>query len=226
MTMLQPLLTPAEHDRIAATIRAAEATTSGEIFAVAARASDGYRFIPLLWAALVTLIGGTLTAFLWPLVAGLFAEREGWGDPVIWLSAQSLGVGQFVVFLGLAALTLVPALRVRLVPKAIQFARCRRHATEQFLAHNLHATKERTGVLIFVSMAERFATILADEGIAAKVDDEVWADIVEALVARIVEDDLAGGFETAIAACGAVLAEHVPPSATAENELPDRLVEI
>ena len=74
MTHPTPLFSDAEHERIAAAIRNAESATSGEIFAVAARASDGYRFIPLLWAALVTLIGGTLAAFLWPLLAGLLAD--------------------------------------------------------------------------------------------------------------------------------------------------------
>ncbi|MEM7566115.1 MAG: TPM domain-containing protein, partial [Pseudomonadota bacterium] len=198
--------------------------TAGEIFAVAARSSDSYRFIPLLWAALATLIGGTLAAFAWPLVSGTVSQ--GWGENAAGVSAQALALGQIAVFVCLALLTLVPAVRLALVPKPVQFARCRRHATEQFLAHNLHVTEARTGVLIFVSMAERFATILADEGIAEHVDDAVWAEIVEDLIARITEGDLAGGFEAAIAACGAVLAEHVPPGVMSENELPDRLVEI
>ncbi len=220
------LLSPAEHERIAAAIRAAEAKTAGEIFAVVARSSDDYRFIPLLWAALATLVGGTLAAFVWPLASTALIDGGEWGGEGGTLSAQALAIGQIAVFVCLALLTLVPAVRLALVPKPIQFARCRRHATEQFLAHNLHVTRERTGVLIFVSMREHFATILADEGIAEHVDDAVWADIVENLIARIVADDLAGGFEAAIMACGAVLAGHVPPAATSENELPDRLVEI
>ncbi len=220
------LMSAAEHERVAAAIRQAEAKTAGEIFAVAARASDDYRFIPLLWAALATLIGGTLAAFAWPLVSAALTDGGDWGSGAAALSAQALAIGQIAVFVGLALLTLVPAIGLALVPKPIQFSRCRRHATEQFLAHNLHVTRERTGVLIFVSMREHFATILADEGIAQHVDDAVWAAIVEELIARIVADDLTGGFEAAIAACGTVLAEHIPPGATSENELPDRLVEI
>ncbi|MEM7566650.1 MAG: hypothetical protein AAF321_05400 [Pseudomonadota bacterium] len=125
------LMSAAEHDRIAAAIRRAESLTAGEIFAVAARSSDSYRFIPLLWAALATLIGGTLAAFAWPLVSGTVSQ--GWGEGAAGASAQALALGQIAVFVCLALLTLIPAVRLALVPKPVQFARCRRHATEQFL---------------------------------------------------------------------------------------------
>lgn len=202
-------MTPQEHERVARAIRAAEERTAGEIFAVLARSSDDYRFIPVLWAALATLLGGFLAALVNPLA-----------------SAGSLAIGQFVAMLVLSGIASIPRLRPYLVPAAVKRHRAARHAMEQFLAHNLHATPERTGVLVFASLAEHHAAIVADEGIDAQVDEGVWIEIVDRMTERLAEGQVAEAFEEAIAACGEVLAEHVPPSAVSENELPDRLVEV
>jgi putative membrane protein len=225
------LLTPAEHERVAAAIRAAEANTSGEIFAVAARASDGDRILPVLWAALATLLGGILAGLLWPYIAALTSGAPGWTAQSDDLapaasSAPSLAAGQAFVFAMLAALSQIPKLRSFFVPRRLRERRTHRHAMEQFLAHNLHATQARTGVLVFVSVAERTAIVIADKGIHDRVDPAVWADIVRDLTAQVAEGRLSDGLTAAIAACGRVLAEHFPPGLSDENELPDRLVEI
>ena len=138
-------LSAAEHAQVSAAIRAAEARTSGEIFVVVARQSDDYHMLPVLWAALAALAGGFVAAALEPGMA-----------------AGSLALGQAAVFVLLAALSLIPQLRIHFVPRAVQTARAEAHAREQFLAHNLHVTPSRTGVLIFVSLLERHAEIVAD----------------------------------------------------------------
>ena len=202
-------LTPAEHGRIAEAIRAAEAETSGEIFVVVASASDDYRMLPFLWVALATLGGGFVSAAIFPTIA-----------------AGSLAIGQALVFLALVALAAAPKWRIHFVPQAVRHARAEAHAREQFLAHNLHATPSRTGVLIFVSLAERHAEIIADAGIAAHVPDDFWEKTVDALTAEIAVGRLADGLVHAVAACGKALSEHFPPAARNVNELPDRVVEI
>ena len=122
--------------------------------------------------------------------------------------------------------SLWPSLRIRLVSKRMRYRRAHENAVRQFLARNIHLTKARTGVLVFVSLAERYAEIVADEGIDAKVPQEAWNGIV----ARLLEDARAGrlteGYETAIAAVGALLAEHFPRRADDANELDAHLVEI
>ena len=60
-----------------------------------------------------------------------------------------------------------------------------REAMRQFFAQGLHKTENRTGVLIFASVAERYAEIVADAGINAKVTPEVWDQAVAALIAGI-----------------------------------------
>jgi putative membrane protein len=83
-------------------------------------------------------------------------------------------------------------------------------------------TRNRCGILIFVSMAEHYARVIADEGIAQKVHQVEWQAAIDALIGHIRGGRIAAGFVAAIERCGAVLATYAPPDGTA-NELPDRL---
>ena len=126
----------------------------------------------------------------------------------------------------LALLWLAPALRIHLVPRRLRYRAAHDNAMRQFLARNVHVTAARTGVLIFVSLAERYAVVLADSGIDARVDQQVWNDVVRKLTAKAAGDLLAEGFIEAVEAVGAVLAEHFPVTPGDVNELDDHLVEI
>lgn len=113
-------------------------------------------------------------------------------------------------------------LRLGLVHSAVKRGRAHRAALEQFVVRGITRTRNRTGVLIFVSLAERYARIIADEGIAAKVHNAEWQGAVDALTAHMRDGRVALGFIAAIERCGAVLAAHAPPDGS-PNELPDRL---
>jgi putative membrane protein len=202
-------LSPEDRGRVAAAIRRAEERTSGEIFVVVAAQSGDYRMLPILWGALAALLGGFVAAALNPDMA-----------------AGSLALGQGFVFLLLAAAALVPPWRVHFVPRAARHARAAARAREQFLAQNLHATQSRTGVLIYVSLAEHHVEIIADTAIDQKVPKDFWQGIVDLLTAEIAAGRLAHGLVLAVEACGAALAEHFPRRPDDRNELPDRLVEI
>src|ERR1700677_3707753 len=82
--------------------------------------------------------------------------------------------------------------------------------------------QNRTGVLIFVSLAERYARILADDGIAQKVHAADWQAAVDALIGHMQEGRIAAGYTAAIERCATVAAAHAPPDGSA-NEVPDRL---
>jgi putative membrane protein len=207
--MVKRLVEAADRRRIVEAIRAAEAKTSGELFVAVAGASDDYRLLPLLLAALVTLLGGFVAAILSPGIA-----------------AGSLALAEGAAFVLLACLAIAPGARVLLVPRAIRQARASARAREQFLAHNIHGAPSRTGVLIFVSLAERHAEIVADTAIDAKVKEDFWREIVDKLTSEIGEGRLADGLVHAVKACGDALAAHFPPLAGDANELPDKLVEV
>ena len=198
-------ITAHDHARISAAIRQVEARTSGELVCVLARASSEYAAAPLLWAGLTALLAP------WPLIH--FTQ---W--PV-----RSLFAAQIVIYIAALVLFSSRWLRIALTPRATRRSFAHRAASEQFMTRRVSHTRGRTGVLIFVSLAERYARIIADEGVAAKVDQTEWQGAIDALTAQMREGHVAEGFLAAIAICGEVLACHAPPGAEPQAELPDRL---
>lgn len=207
-------VTPAEHARIATAIRDAEQKTSGEIYCVVARTSDGYLFQAASIVAITMLLVGLAVAF---------------ALESLWFSVRLpiFAAAEVVAFAcSVAVLYAFPALRIRLVPRAWQFAHARDNALRQFLARNVHLTSERTGVLIFVSLAERYAEIVADQGINARVPQAAWDGMVADLIGSARQGMLADGFVATVNAVGALLATHFPVGSGDTNELDDHLVEI
>jgi len=158
MRRLPGLLSEMDAQRVAEAITAAERKTAGEIVAVVALESSTYLYAPFLWAALVALLAP------WPLIY------------LTWISVQWIFGVQLVVFLVLLMALIPRPIRHRLVPPGVKRSRAHRRAVEQFLAQNLHTTEGRTGILIYVSIAERYAEILADTGIESKVQGELADD--------------------------------------------------
>jgi putative membrane protein len=196
--------TPEDYASVSAAIHKAEQRTCGQIVCVLAHSSSAYSYIPILWASVVALVTP------WPLI---------YFTP--W-SVQRIFLLQLLVFIVVGfVLTWMP-LRLALVPAAVRRARAHRAALEQFVLRGITRTKNRTGILIFVSLAEHYSRIVADEGIAAKVHGSQWQSAVDALTAHMRDGHLVEAFTAAIERCGAVLAEHAPPDGS-PNELPDRL---
>lgn len=222
-----------DHARISAAIAAAEASTSGEIFCVLTRRVSSYRDVSLGWAIAAALV---LPLAMIPLgfdPAWIPGVAESWEAAHV--AGRDLAVGQALAalvllqsatFLIVLLIASLPGVRRLLTPAALRRRRTRRAALEQFLAHGLHQTEARTGVLIFAALDERRVEVIADEGIHAKVSEDVWIDAAAALTKGMGDGDAAGGFEAAIGLCGQVLAEHFPPGAINPNELSDRLVVI
>ena len=207
-------LTPQEHQRVTAAIQAAESRTSGEIICVLARRSDSYFLASAFVVAVAMLAVSAIAAFV--------LERM-WFSVPPWqfVLAQILSLTA-----SLALLWAAPGLRIRLVPRHLRYRRAHHNAVKQFLARNIHVTERRTGVLIFLSLEERYAEVIADAAINAHVPQQKWDAIVGDLVAHAARGEVANGFEAAIASCGRLLAEAFPLDGSDANELDDHLVEI
>ena len=130
---------------------------------------------------------------------------------------------QLALFTGLAGPLCLPRVRVALLPAAPRRALAERTALEQFMLRGVGRTEGHTGVLVFVSLAEHYARIVADEAIAARVDQADWQDAVDALIDHLRAGRMADGFVEAIERCGAVLATPFPAKADDRRELPDRI---
>ena len=202
-------LTADEKNRIRQTIEEVERHTAGEFVTVIAQQSDDYLYIPTLWAALIALAVPGVINYL----------------PFDVLHIHSY-LTQFIVFFALAILFQWSPVKLRLIPRYIKVQRARRLANMQFLAQDLHHTAQRTGILLFVSIAERYVEIIADQGINDVVSADTWDKIVNHFVSDVKQGQVAGGFITAIQQCGDVLNKHFPVTATDENELPNHLIEL
>jgi putative membrane protein len=200
-------LTEQEQARVRDAVRRAETATSGQFVTVIASASDGYRSIPTLTAALLSLA-----------VPGI-GLAAGFGFELLY----ALQVAVF--FALLLAFRWMP-LRIMLIPKSVQRRRAWRLAREQFATLGLHRTPNRAAVLFFVSAAEHYVEILADEAVAQGVDEELLREIVEAYVADVREGHVAEGMVAAIDHCTELMAAHFPPGEDETNLLPDHLIQI
>ena len=198
-------ITAHDRERIAAAIRAAEAKTSGEIVCVLAKTSSDATALPIFIAAIAALV------LPWLLVA--FTAMD----------VQRILSLQIVLFFALSVLLCLPRVRVALMPRAARRAVAHRAAMEQFTVRGIARKKDRCGILIFVSLAERYARIIADDGISARVPKAEWQRAVDALVAHMRSGNIVDGFVAAIDLCGNELAAHFPRRETSRDELPDRV---
>jgi putative membrane protein len=175
----------------------AEARTAGEIVPYAVDASDDYHGAEWTAAALGALAG--------PLIAAAVHAAAGlWGGWLpLWLLLPPLAGAA-----GGYLLALVPALRRRLVPAAVAERRVAARAAQAFVSEEVFATRERTGVLIFVSLFERRVVVLADAGIHSRVAAGEWDRLVAGIVAGVRAGRPGSALADAIRRCGELLAEH------------------
>jgi putative membrane protein len=225
-------LSPSDLSAIEAAVRAAEARTTGEIYCVVTEESSHYGETAIAWAAGVALLGPALL-----LLGGVQVTIP---DPFASWSASDVGVAiasavrraligaivvQGLLFAATALVVSIPPVRLLLTPRSLKRLRVQRRAAEQFVSKNLHLTRERTGILLYVSLGERMAELIADEGIADHVDAHVWDKAMAALTDGLKRGEVEAGFAAAVGLCGDVLAEKFPARAGDNpDELPDAVV--
>ena len=224
----QLALTEADRQRIAAAVTAAESGTSGEIVTILADASDSYDDIALIWSVLVAILALAALAiapdFYLPLVDRVMGW---WGHEWHPRAILSLALWVAVIkFMAMWTLQLWRPLRLALVPGVIKHARVRARAVTAFRVGADRRTAAATGIVLYLSRAERRAEIVTDVAIAGQVAPEVWGGAMSAMLVEIRAGRVADGMTEAIARIGAVLAEHFPRGTDDRNELPDRLIEV
>jgi len=209
--------TDAERERIKQTVQQAERGTKGEIVPMIVPASALYReagYRTGLILALLTL-AVLLTLEMYWLPWGWHAGNAGW---LMLAVVVAYGIGQWLGT-GSNIIRLVTS-RERMADKVKQ------RAEQAFYQHGLHNTKERTGILILVSLLERRVHVLADKGINDRVPPGTWDDIVNGILDGIRTGNATDAICKAIAKCGALLSQ-VSPAGSGDNpdELPDTLIQ-
>jgi putative membrane protein len=218
-------LTERDSQLVADAIRAAEARTDGEVSAIVSASSDDYHDVVLHWSLLVALL---------PLsIAAAFPHLLTWGAGFLvseWEEAPGLQLMLMILLVKTVILFLIarfiigrPAIRMALTPAATKSRRVRRRAIMLFRAGTEQRTATSTGVLLYLSLAEHRAEIVADAAIHAKVEPERWGEAMAVLIAAVRDDRPGEGIAAAIAKIGDVLSTHFPRGDD-PNELPDRLI--
>jgi putative membrane protein len=221
-------LSDADHAKVSAAIAAAESHSNGEIVAVTTPISDSYHDSALHWslAALILVLAAAAWQPAW--LSSFYASLlGGWNaDPTLGQLLTFVMILAVLTFTAVLLLLKNVVVRLAMTPATTKHRRVRRRAVVVFRAAAERRTKGRTGILIYLSMAERRAEIVADEAILGVTDDSTWGEAMTALLTDVRDGRPADGMCAAIAIVGQVLAEHFPRSGNDTNEIPDKLIEL
>jgi putative membrane protein len=214
MKNLKVMFTQKDRNLIEEAVRAAELRTGGEIVPYAVIRSDHYEEAE--WRA--GFVVGLLS------LIGLYAGQSlslSWTPPGM-LEVCAATLGGFVF--GLLCVRFLPPLKRFMAGKHVIARRVEQRAAEAFMSEEVFQTRDRSGVLIFVSMLERKVLVIGDAGINAKVAKDDWHDIVRRVIEGIKKGSPAEGLIDAIQQCGILLEKHgVSRRPDDRNELTDSL---
>jgi putative membrane protein len=206
--------TDAEVEAVRRAVAAAETTAAGEIVPYVVGESDTYAAAAWRGVA-VGALGGPLLA--WGAARGL----GWWADTAFLAMVVPAALGGAV---GLWALHVLPTLRRWLAGSHTIELRTRQRAAQAFLEQEVFRTRERNGILLFLSLFERRVVVLADSGIHARVGEEEWKRLIGRIVAGIRSGDASSALVAAIRECGELLTSHgLRRSPGQPNELGDDL---
>ncbi|QGP77609.1 TPM domain-containing protein [Sphingobium sp. CAP-1] len=225
---MQLHLTQTDHDLVSTAVANAEAHTSGEIVTIVARRSDSYHDVGLSWAAAAVFIAlALMAAFPAQLRAFLSMLLRDWEHELAdWKLLTGLLGLLILKFLVVRYLLAIMPLRMLMTPRATKARRVRRRAILLFRTTAEARTRGRTGVLLYLSLDEHRAEIVADRAINEKVSPEIWGEAMAALIDAIRAGCAGAGLAEAVRQVGLVLAAHFPRDDDDINELPDRLIEL
>lgn len=217
-------LSTAEADAINAAIRAAEQRTDGEIMVIAARSSDSYHDVGLHWAILAMLLALALFAsFPDAHLRALDGWRQLWAPrEILMLALVEATLAFLLVRFALVRL----GARIALAPGQTCARRVRRRAIALFRAAVEHRTASRSGVLLYLSLAEHRAEIVADAAVHACIPEERWGEAMAALVDALRDGQAARGIVAAVERIGDILAETFPRTGADPDEIPDRIIQL
>ena len=183
----------AEQSRtVEAAFEAAQARTRAPLVGVLAAASSDHALMPMLWSGLLAL------ATPWPLL--IFTR----------LSAERIFLTQLLVCLVAMAVLSLPRVRVLLISRRARRAHAHRAALVQYSVRGIDRAPDRAGVLVYVSLAERYARVIADEGACRFVSAAQWQTVVDELVADLGGGHIARAMSNAAARCADLLAPSFP----------------
>ncbi|MHC4985124.1 MAG: TPM domain-containing protein [Planctomycetota bacterium] len=203
-------------------VRQAEALTSAEIVPVVATASGRYDRAEDMFGLLLAVAAVVVA---WAFIPEPAAEPGSWGGAPVWVKPVCLAAAAVVAFVVGAALAgYVGCLRRLFTPRKQMRDEVTARAREVFFDNRLHHTGGGTGMLVYVSIYERMAAVLADQAVLEKLGRQALDELCSALTQGLREGDACEAICRTIEQAGQQLASVLPRASDDVNELPDALV--
>ncbi len=203
-------------------VKTAELKTSGEISTAFIRESDSYAFYELSFGLVMGFIYfSIMMAFsnqLEQIIKGMF-----WDYQVGYLTAF-IGFSTFLIIALFYLLSNIPSIDRLIIPKKIRERKVYERALRYFAESGTYDTKDKTGILIFISLLEQRVELISDKGINKKIDQNEWDSIVTNIVSGVKSGDWVKNLSESIIHCGDLLEKHFPIQADDKNELRDEIV--
>jgi len=200
----------------------AEKRTNGEIAIAATGESSDYSFFELFAAVILGAVCFALmlvfNSRIEAAIGGLFWQEQNWFLPAFFGFVEFAVIGLFFCFANF------PAIDRIVIPRIVRSSKVYNRALRHFVESGTYATKDHTGILIFISCMEREVRIIADSGINSKIEQKEWDRLAQNLAIGIRENKTAAALVEVISKCGDLLEKHFPAKKENPNELPDGLV--
>ncbi|HZK20250.1 MAG TPA: hypothetical protein VFC68_05955 [Treponemataceae bacterium] len=213
-------------DKIKETVNKAEQKTNGEIAIALTPASHAYSF----WEIMFAFVAGVLVfCVMLPFANTInsWGELHVWTGLPAWYLPGFFGI-VFILVVGFVFMVVnIPIFNRLIIPKQAQTAAVTRRTARHFTESGVYATKENSGILIFMSLLEREVRIIADFGISTKINQQEWDALAAGLVSGFnYKSKLSAGeaIIKTVEKCGVLLSQHFPPLEENPNELNDGLV--
>lgn len=216
--LAKAFLSDKQRESIVDTVKKAETVTSGEIVPMVVSSSYHYptsNMIGALAGSLVLALAATI----------LVSYRRSWGGPELfdlWIFPAVFTVSFALLFL---LVKNAPALKRLFITRSEMAEEVEEAALTSFYRQGLNKTRDKTGILIFISVFEHQVRVLADQGINDRVDSSVWQELVDTIIAGIKTRRQAEAICVAVVRCGELLTEHFPIKHDDTDELSNLIVE-
>ena len=208
-------------EKIKHAVEKVEKKTSGEVVTAFIRESSDYAVHELLFSVLIGLLYFTILSFFLPAVYDFISKMLWTDEKVMYYTVLFYGFSSFFVISFCYLLFNIPFFDRLIVSKKVMSKKVHERAVRHFFESGVRNTKDRTGILIFISFLERRVELLADSGISGKIENSRWQAIVDHIIKGIHSKQMTDYIVTAIEQCGDLLAEHFPIQANDVNELSD-----
>jgi len=215
-------LTKADFDHIKQAVAEQEKYTNGEIALALTAESGTYSFWELFFAV---ICGAFVFAVLLPFSSYFDSLLHTFSWNVLpWYLPAFYGLVSFLLIGLFFAVANIPVIDRLIIPYVVRHKSVYNRALRCFIESGVYATKENSGILIFISVMEREVRIVADSGIGAKIDQLRWDSIASDLSKAFRENHAVEGILCAVEQCGTILSENFPAQKENPNELADGLV--